>query len=418
MTKIAVIGAGISGLSAAYLLSKSADVTVYEHNAYIGGHTRTKTIDYNGKLIAVDTGFIVMNHVNYPELTGFFQHLNVALDKSDMSFAMSIDQGRFEWCGDNLNTVFGQRRNALNPKFYVMLRDIARFFKHTDAALTLPDEVTLGEYLAQLRMSEIFTRQFILPMGAAIWSCSAHQMLAFPARTFVQFFKNHGLLSFNGHHQWHTVRGGAARYVEKIVAALPNAVRVATPVAQVQNVDTMWHVTTRSGEVAHYDHVIFASHADETLAMLADATQQERAVLGAFEFQKNAVILHKDTTQMPRRTRCWASWNYLSAQNADRNTVAVTYWMNRLQNIDRALPLFVTLNPITPIDPTTIFDQHEFMHPIFTANAIAAQKLLPTIQGLRGAWFCGAYWRNGFHEDGIFSGVNVAKALGAHVPWH
>lgn len=401
-------------MASAYLLAPHYDVTLYEKNDVLGGHTRTKTINYDGKTIAVDTGFIVFNHVNYPELKGMFEHLGVTTQKSDMTFGFTMDNGGFEWGAASINAVFGQRGNLLNPSFYRMISDVLRFFKHTPKWLEQKEEGTLGELLESLGTGADFNERFILPMGAAIWSCPADTMLAFPARSFVQFFKNHGLLSLNGQHQWHTVTDGSQRYVEKIIVPLKDRIRLASPVERVWRKHDK--VIVKSGDdVASYDHVIFASHADETLAMLGDATADEKRILGAFEYQPNIAYLHRDESVMPKRKRCWSSWSY-SANGA--KDVSITYWMNKLQSIDNHYPLFVTLNPDRPIAPEKTFDVHQFSHPIFTREAIDAQKHIPSIQGKRNIWFCGAYQRYGFHEDGLMSAVAVAKLLGANIPWH
>ncbi len=401
-------------MASAYLLAPTCDVTLYEKNATLGGHTRTKTINYDGQSICVDTGFIVFNHVNYPELKGLFEHAGVATQKSDMTFGFTMNDGAFEWGAESLNAVFGQRRNLFKPSFYRMISDVLRFFKHAPECLGQDKEITLGELLASLGTGKDFNERFILPMGAAIWSCPADKIQAFPARSFVQFFKNHGLLSLTGQHQWYTVTGGAQRYIDKIMTPLQDRIRLASPV------DRVWHendkVMVKCGDnITSYNHVIFASHADETLAILSDASAEEKHILGAFKYQPNIAYLHCDESIMPKRKRCWASWSY-SANGG--NDVSITYWMNRLQSIDSQYPLFVTLNPDKPIAPEKIFDVHSFSHPIFDRDAIHAQKQIPIIQGNRNIWFCGAYQRYGFHEDGIMSAVAVAKSLGATIPWH
>lgn len=401
-------------MASGYLLAPRYDVTLYEKNSVPGGHTRTRTVNYDGKNIAVDTGFIVFNHVNYPELVGLFNHLGVATQKSDMTFGFTANDGAFEWGAESLNAVFGQRSNIVKPSFYRMIGDVLHFFKYAPAWLEQEKEGTLGELLASLDTGADFNERFILPMGAAIWSCPADKIQSFPARTFVQFFKNHGLLSLSGQHQWYTVTGGAQCYVDKILAPLKDRIRQASPVERVWREQDK--VMVKAGDdVSVYDHVIFASHADETLAMLSDATVDEKRILGAFQYQPNLAYLHRDESVMPKRKRCWASWSY-SANGA--KDVSITYWMNRLQSIDRRYPLFVTLNPDRAIAPEKIFDVHQFSHPIFTREAIEAQKHISSIQGKRNIWFCGAYQRYGFHEDGLMSAVAVAQSLGATIPWH
>lgn len=415
MAKIAVIGSGISGMSAAYLLSATNDVTLFEKQPVIGGHTRTRVVEIRGREIPVDTGFIVFNHVNYPELVGMFRHLGIATQKSDMTFGFTMQNGAFEWGAENLNAVFAQRSNLLNPAFYGMIRDVMRFFKHAPRCLEQPTQVSLGELVQQLSLGARFRDRFIIPMGAAIWSCPAEKMLDFPAQTFVQFFKNHGLLSLTGQHQWYTVSGGSQNYVKEIIRPLRDNVHVNKGIRKVWNESGSAMLETLGGEKHMYDHIVLASHADHSLAMLADATAEEKRILGAFTYQKNRAFLHSDESVMPKRKACWSSWNYAADTTAQ---VAVTYWMNRLQGIDKQYPLFVTLNPVQPIAKDKIHDEHLFEHPVFTREAIAAQAEIASIQGKRNLWFCGAYQRYGFHEDGLMSGIAVAKALGARVPWH
>ena len=413
MKQIAVVGSGISGMAAAYLLSTHAHVTLYEKNPIAGGHSRTLTVEHNGRNIPVDTGFIVFNQATYPNLLGLFAQLGVATEKSDMSFSFSMDQGRFEWGAKDLNAVFATRRNLLSPGFYGMIRGVARFFRESEAVVEAHPDLTLAGMITHMRLSDMFRDRFLLPMGAAIWSSPAEQMLAFPAASFVRFFRNHGLLSFGGQHQWYTVTGGSQEYVKKILAPI-QLVRLASPVARIDTSAAKPVVITQAGDKAAYDEVVIAAHADEALAMIDTPTPHEHAVLSAFHYQKNTAYLHADTAIMPRRKACWASWNY----HADgAHGVAVTYWMNLLQNIDANYPLFVTLNPAQTIAPEKIFNAHDFTHPIFTNVAVAAQARIPSIQGQRKLWFCGAYQRNGFHEDGLWSAVRVAQQMGVHVPW-
>lgn len=412
--RIAVIGAGISGLGAAYLLSQKYDVTLYEKNEVLGGHARTKIVDCASQKIPVDTGFIVYNELNYPHLTGLFKHLDVAVEKSDMSFGFSLDQGAFEWGARNMNALFGQRSNLLNPQFYKMFFDALRFFKKAPSVLSEAADLTLGEFLDCLKLGTVFRERFILPMGAAIWSCSSQEMLDFPAKTFVQFFKNHGLLTISDQPQWYTVRGGSVQYIEKIKQAFRGRIKLSSPVDRVFKQEDII-VETCQGEQDHYDHVILAAHADEALSMLSDATIDEREILSQFAYHDNHAYLHSDGRIMPKRRACWSSWNY--SGNSQGGKLSLTYWMNLLQNIDEQHPLFVTLNPQQSIAREKVFDEHVFRHPVFNRAAIAAQAKVPSIQGVRGVWFCGAYQRYGFHEDGLLSAVKVAEQLGVSVPW-
>ncbi len=413
MKRIAVVGSGISGMAAAYLLSPHAHVTLYEKNPVAGGHSRTLTVDYADRTIQVDTGFIVFNHATYPNLLGLFAQLGVATEQSDMSFSFTTENGRFEWGAQNLNAVFATRRNLLSPAFYRMIADVARFFRASESVIEKNPQLILAELVTHMKLGRGFRDNFLLPMGAAIWSSPAEQMLEFPAASFVRFFRNHGLLSFSGQHQWYTVTGGSQEYVKKILQPIQE-IRLASPVVRIESVGTQHRVITQGGDAQTYDEVVIAAHADEALAMMDAPTDAEREVLGAFRYQKNMAYLHRDTTIMPRRKACWASWNY-HADGTDG--VAVTYWMNRLQNIDERYPLFVTLNPAQPIAQERIFNVHAFTHPVFTNEAVAAQARIPEIQGKRGLWFCGAYQRNGFHEDGLWSAVRVAQAMGVRVPW-
>jgi predicted NAD/FAD-binding protein len=417
MAQIAIIGTGISGMGAAYLLNPHHTITVYEKNAVIGGHTRTRTVEYGDRSIAVDTGFIVFNKRNYPNLTPLFEQLGVTIQPSNMTFAATVDDGALEWCARDLNGVFGQRRNLLRPSFYRLLGQVRRF--NREAAITVAKNpgMTLGELSTTLGLSNDFLNHYILPMGGAIWSAPPSKIMGFPAETFVRFFENHGLLATSGQPQWYTVTGGSQEYVKKITAPYANRIRLNCAVTRVTRADGKVQVTDVTGETLTYDSVVFASHADETLAMLADASDDEKAVLGSFTYQKNHAVLHKDIRVMPRHKRCWASWVYMANNAGAEIDISVTYWMNLLQSIDEKYPLFVTLNPIQPIPAELIFDRHDFTHPVFTREAIHAQARIPAIQGKRGSWFAGAYQRYGFHEDGLLSAVNVVNAMGVRAPW-
>lgn len=418
MHTIAIIGSGISGMGTAHLLHPHHAITLYEKNAVTGGHTRTKTVDYDGVTIPVDTGFIVYNERNYPNLVGLFKQLNVPTHKSDMTFAATVDGGKFEWCARDVNGVFGQRRNLLNPHFYRMLRDVIRFNKKARAMVDAKPELTLGGLVQALKLGSGFMKNYLLPMGGAIWSSSPTTMLAFPARTFIQFFENHGLMAFSGQPQWYTVTGGSREYMARLIAPFADRIRTNCAAVSVRRTPEGVFVRDSRGEELRYDRVVFASHADETLAMLEDASPAEREILGAFTYQTNEAYLHRDVSVMPKRKRCWASWVYHANNAGAEPAISVTYWMNLLQGIDHTKPLFVTLNPPTPIAPALVFDQHTFTHPVFTRESIAAQARLPEIQGVNNSWFAGAYTRYGFHEDGLLSAVNVASSMGEVIPWH
>jgi uncharacterized protein len=404
--RIAVIGAGIAGMGAAWALSRRHDVTLFEREPRPGGHSNTVEADD----VAVDTGFIVYNARNYPNLVRLFDRLGVPTENSDMSFAVSVGDGALEWSGTNLLTLFGQPRNLLSPRFHRMWRDILRFNKQATAALESGalEGLTLGDYLAAGRYSEQFRLDYLLPMGAAIWSAPMAEMLAFPARTFVRFFVNHGLVTVNDRPQWRTVTGGSREYVRRLLADYRGTLRLGAAVRAVKREADGVLV---DGE--RFDQAVIAAHGDQALSMLADADPAERNVLGRFRFQANRAVLHRDESLMPRRRRVWSSWNYLSEPRRDmQRRVGLTYWMNKLQNLDPAKPLFVTMNPLREPAPETVYASFDYEHPLFDTGAIAAQGELVRIQGVRRTWFCGAWAGYGFHEDGLKAGLGVARALG------
>jgi predicted NAD/FAD-binding protein len=417
MAKIAIIGSGISGLGAAYILNRHHEVTVYEKASRIGGHSRTITVDYDGRPIPVDTGFIVFNEKNYPQLTAMFRHLNVPVHASDMTFAASIRGGWLEWGAKDTNAVFGQRRNLLRPKFGMLIRDVFRFNSQAEDVVERHPELTLDGLIERLGLSDWFRRYYLLPMSSAIWSCPPCEMMRFPARTLIRFMANHHLLSASGQPQWYTVTGGAQEYVSRLTRSFAGRIRLGHGAQHVTRGNGGASVLDSSGHRENYDHVVFASHGDETLRLLADATPQERDALTAFRYQKNIAVLHRDPSVMPKNRRCWASWNYSSDGDVDDPALSVTYWMNRLQGIPNETPLFVTLNPKSPIAAELVFDSHEFDHPVFDHDAIAAQPRIQAMQGMQNTWFCGAHLRHGFHEDGLASAVHVARLLGAQAPW-
>jgi predicted NAD/FAD-binding protein len=415
--RIAVIGAGVSGLGAAWALRETHDVTLYEGQARLGGHANTVRIDYDGAPIDVDTGFIVFNAHNYPNLVGLLQHLNVETHESDMSFAVSDPRG-YEWSSNGMGGLFAWKRNITNPAFLCMLGDIVRFSTAARAAIAddrIPN-VALEEYVAELRLGRSFLRHYLLPMGAAIWSTPEEDMLKYPAASFLRFFDNHRLLHAK-RPTWRTVKGGSQSYVRKVAAALEGRIRQGDPVVDVRRVGEGVVVRTASGSEARYDHAILASHSDETLKILSDANSQERALLSAVRYAPNTAYLHRDASLMPRREAAWASWNYMRGRGRADGSVCVSYWMNLLQDIDRAKPLFVTLNPAEPPKADLTFASFDYSHPQFDLAALEAQKSFATIQGQNHVSFAGAWLGYGFHEDGLASGVDAALRLGGRVPW-
>ena len=417
--RIAVIGSGISGNSAAWALSSQHDVVLYEKRQRPGGHSATADIDYDGTPMSVDTGFIVYNELNYPNFTALLDHLGVATEITDMSFALSADNGKLEWSGDSLNTVFAQRKNLMSPRFLKMLRDIMRFNKNAVVDLVSGKLAgqTLGGYLEKERYSAGFINDYLLAMGAAIWSTPINEMRAYPAESFVSFFDNHRLLSLD-RQLWRTVSGGSRNYVKKLIAPFEDKIRLGCPVTEIIRDKGQVIVRDVTGHTDTFDHVILASHSDQSLAMLGDASDDERRILGAIRYRPNEVYLHRDENLMPKKQKVWASWNYMSDRDAgETRDVTVSYWMNRLQNLDRSKPVFVTLNPFQAPREDKTFAKYIYDHPQFDAGALEAKQQMDRIQGVNNTWYCGAWNGHGFHEDGLASGLKVAKALGAILPW-
>ena len=417
--KIAVIGSGVSGTSAAWALHPVHDVTLYEKADRAGGHTATVDIDYDGTPIAVDTGFIVYNEQNYPNLTALFSELGVRTHASNMSFALSLDRGKMEWSGDTLGTLFAQKRNLMRPSFLWMVREILRFNKTclVDRAAGHLAARSIGDYLDWRGFSPGFTNNYLVPMAAAIWSTPAAQMLDFPAEHFVNFFDNHRLIYLK-QHQWRTVTGGSRNYLDKLLSPLGDRLKLSCGVRAVERREDHVLLTDEHGRETIYDKVIFAAHSNQTLAILKDATREERFVLNSVPYGPNRVVLHRDADLMPKRRKVWASWNYLRSSNDNgENGCAVSYWMNRLQGISDAHPLFVTLNPDREADPSKVFAEYSYDHPQFDGTSMMAQQQLATIQGRNHTHFAGAWTGYGFHEDGLSSGLAAAEALGGIIPW-
>ena len=419
-TSIGVVGGGIGGLAAAWLLDQRYEVTLLEGNDYVGGHTNTRMVPHPDGDFAVDTGFMVFNDRNYPLLCGLFAHLGVASYPTNMSFAASIDGGRVEYAGSDFGGLFGQRSNLWNPGFLRILIDIARFNRAAKAFLDRPadDTLSLGDFLDRGHYGKRFASHYLLPMAAAIWSCPTQQMRAFPFRSFARFFNNHGLLDLADRPQWRTVNGGSRSYVQRMLGELRGTVRTETPVRQVRRTGRAVEVETVGGERLTFDQLVLGCHGDQALALIADPSPLESELLGCFHTRPNRVYLHRDPALMPRRRRVWSSWNYLRGAAADpAASVTLTYWMNSLQNLPKDTDVFVSLNPAQPPRADLVIEQLDYRHPVFDAPAIAAQGRMREIQGQSGLWFSGAWLGYGFHEDGLRAAVEVAAALGVPIPW-
>ena len=410
--KIAVIGGGISGLGAAYVLSNTYQVTLFEAENRLGGHARTVFAGKNGNQ-AVDTGFIVFNYSNYPELSQLFSELNVPIAESDMSFGASLKNGTIEYALRNFDAIFAQRKNVLNPRFVKMVWDINRF---NTIGLTVADDesLTIGQFLQRLKTGDWFRDYYLLPLSGAIWSTPTEKILDFPAYAMLQFFKNHALLSRSGQHQWYTVKGGSREYVnrlENVLAQKQVEIRVKTPVASVTRHQTGVVVKTYSCEPQTFDEVVFATHSDDTLSLLSDPSKFEQQNLGSIKYQNNDVVLHSDVSVMPKLHKCWSSWVYTERKDKSTDKIDLTYWMNSLQPIPLDDPLFVTLNSTHNIDQNQIYDQVTMRHPVYDVGVLSAQKDLSLNNGHNRTWFSGAWMKNGFHEDGLSSGLDVARSI-------
>lgn len=419
--RIAVIGSGISGLSAAWLLSRRHDVTLFERDSRPGGHSRTVDVAMrHGRLQPVDTGFIVYNETTYPNLTCLFEHLGVATRQSDMSFSVSLDEGKLEYSGgSDFRGLFAQRKNLLSPRFWSMLRDLFRFYREAPAHAGKLGLATLGEFLAEHRYGRAFRDDHLLPMAAAIWSAPAPAILDYPAEAFIRFCENHGLLRIRNRPSWRTVAGGSRAYVNAMLSQFDGKLFLNRGVGRILRQDGRVLITDLDRWTEEFDHVVIATHADQALAMLGDPSEAERGLLSAFKYSRNAAVLHDDRSLMPKRRQIWSSWNYLGRRHRDGQTgeLCVSYWMNRLQGISDPRPLIVTLNPQTALRPGSVIDSVLFDHPIFDNAALQAQRLFWSHQGERNTWYCGAYLGAGFHEDGLQAGLAVAESLGAQRPW-
>ena len=412
--KIAVVGAGITGMGAAHMLAKDHSVVLFEAENRLGGHARTRMAGPNANT-PVDTGFIVFNYANYPKLTALFDHLDVPVVKSNMSFGASFDGGRLEYGLAGANAIFAQRRNIVNPKFLRMIRDILHFNKHgLDASAE--EGLTIGDLMIKLNLSEYFRDHYLLPFSGAIWSTPKEKIMDFPAKAMMQFFDNHALLQSTGQHQWYTVQGGSKSYVDRLGAdmfARGVDMRLGAGVDAVRRTPLGVEIKTNGADWEMFDEVVFATHSDDTLRMLADPTASETATLGAVRYQPNRVVLHSDTSIMPKRRAVWSSWIYAEEAGKQADQIDLTYWMNSLQPWLTGQDYMVTLNTTRPIRDELIWDEVTLRHPVYDTAAIAAQSQAAAMNGSNRTWFCGAWMKNGFHEDGLSSAVDVVISLNA-----
>lgn len=425
--RIAVVGSGISGLAAAWLLAKSHAVTLFESGNYLGGHTHTVDVRLEGRTHAVDTGFLVFNPATYPNLVPMLAHLGVPVTPSEMTFSLALEEPSIEWAGTSLGSLFAQRANLVRPGFLRMLRDVLRFNReatllaeHASLGDTAPS-LSVGAFLSSGRYSAEFRDWYLLPMAAAIWSCPTRTMLEFPFASFAQFFRNHGLLKLVERPQWYTVNGGARQYVDRIAAALPD-IRLGTPVVSVRrDAHGVLVESNTSGapQSQPFDALVLGCHSDQALRILGEgATQEERSILGAIPYQHNRALLHTDASLLPANRKVWSAWNYAAGRDSpDGRPVSVHYLINRLQPLPFAQPVIVTLNPFREPKRGTVIGEYDYEHPVFAEGAAEAQARLPGIQGTNRTWFCGAWTRYGFHEDGLASAIGVARCFGIEAPW-
>lgn len=413
--KIAVIGGGISGMGAAYELGETHDVTLIEAEPRLGGHARTIMAGKHGNQ-PVDTGFIVFNYANYPNLARIFDQLDVPVVKSDMSFGASVRGGGLEYGLASFAAVFAQRRNLLSPRFIGMLRDIVRFNAQAPAKAASHKDHSIGDFLDELGTGDWFRDYYLMPLSGAIWSTPKERIMDFPAQALIQFFENHALMNYSGQHQWYTVQGGSISYVDRLEQAMRAQgvqMRLGCPVDAVRRTASGPEVKLSGGDWEVFDEVIFATHSDDTLRLLSDPTEAESTALGAIGYQPNDVVLHADSDVMPRKRAVWSSWNYSETPAKRDGQIDITYWMNKLQPIPQTDPHFVTLNSTRPIREELIYDQVTLRHPVYDLAALRAQGQVRAMNGASNTWFCGAWMRNGFHEDGLSSGIDVAEAISA-----
>lgn len=411
--KIAIIGAGISGMGAAHLLGADNQVTLFEAEPRLGGHARTIMAGQKGTQ-PVDTGFIVFNYANYPHLAALFDELDVPVVKSNMSFGASIKGGQLEYGLASMRAIFAQGKNAVDPRFLRMLKDITKFnAKGYETAQQYPD-MTIGAFLDELGLKSWFRNFYLGPLTGAIWSTPTDKIMEFPAYAMMRFMKNHALLGYSGQHQWYTVEGGSTQYVQRVEASLRKKgveLRLGAPIDAVRRVQAGVEIKAERGVWEEFDEVIFATHSDDSLRMLSDADEAERRALGKITYQPNDIVLHADASVMPKRKLCWSSWNYTEDAKLSNNRIDLTYWMNSLQPIPANDPHFVTLNTKRTIREELIYDQTTLRHPVFDLAALEGQQEVARMNGRNNTWFCGAWMKNGFHEDGLSSAVDVVEAM-------
>ena len=421
--RIAIIGSGISGLGCAHFLHRRHDVTVFEADSRVGGHSHTVEFVDEGQRLAVDTGFMVFNHQTYPNLCRLFDRLGVETKRTDMSFSLHHSPSGREYNGHSLNTIFGRRRQLMSPRFWRFLLKIDRFNRETVEAMEDPAyaQISLADYVQARGYGRDFLDWYILPMGSAVWSAPPDRMLQFPARTLMQFWFNHGFLGMRTRHPWWTVVDGSRQYVRKLVAPFAAAVKTSAAVRGVKCGQGGWRLLFEDGDAGPFDHLIFATHAPTTLRMLGQPSALESEILGRFAYQGNRAVLHRDASFMPKTRRCWASWNYRLDVGSDGRLVPSThYWMNSLQGVSEQRQYFVSINPPANLDPSSVIAEMDYEHPLFDVPAVNAQRQMSDLNaqsGAEGRWFCGAWTRYGFHEDGLLSAVNLCQALLGHDPW-
>ena len=413
--KVAIIGSGISGLTCAYLLQQVADIHVFESNAVIGGHTATKDVTVDGENYAIDTGFIVFNDWTYPNFIRLLDELDVRSKPTEMSFSVASEMTGLEYSGSGLKGLFAQRRNLLSPKFYRMLKDIIRFNRESVEDFgngLISEHTSLGHYLSERKYSKAFIDDYLIPMGSAIWSASYETMNSFPLVFFIRFFKNHGLLSVTNRPQWRVVEGGSRSYLEPLVEGFKDRIQTNSRIVSVERLDDNVWINFDDGSVKQFDQVVFACHSDQALRLIKNPSKDEKDLLGAMAYQENEVVLHTDQSLLPKRQQAWASWNY-RVRRHQQDQAVLTYNMNILQGIKSDKVFCVTLNDTDNIQPETIVGRYHYSHPVFTPESVSAAARWSDINGQYRSWFCGAYWANGFHEDGCASGIRVATSLGA-----